>query len=54
MSPESVWSHELRGWVFTPRLSERRFGMREYITDNCFMDWFEWNDVCGFFREAAD
>lgn len=48
------WSHELRGWVFTVILSERRFGLRENIVDNCYLDWFEWNDVCGLFRESAD
>ena len=50
------WSHELRGWVYPPPfLSERRIGLLEWTGRGMdFIDWFDFNDVYGFFREGAD
>jgi hypothetical protein len=38
------------------RLSERRCRVLEWVggRQSDFIDWFEFNDVYGFFREGAD
>jgi hypothetical protein len=49
------WSHELRGWIFTPTLSERRIRTLEWSGHaNDYIDWFDFNDAYGFFHEGAD
>lgn len=40
----------------SPRLAERRFRHLEWVggKQNDYIDWFDFNDHFGFFREGAD
>lgn len=55
MAEPMRWCHEKRGWIFTAILSERRARVLEWTGHgHDYIDWFDFNDAYGFFREGAD